>query len=310
MARRDLSVLIPARNEMFLAKTIDSVLANIEANTEVIAVCDGYWPDPPLLDHPRVVVIHHTESVGQRAATNEAAWLSQAKYIMKADAHCAFDKGFDVKLMRDCDYDWTVIPRMYNLHAFDWLCKSCQHRVYQGPKPENCEECKSPDIVMDVVWKPRIKRRTDFARFDNTMHFQYWQKYDKRPESVGDIADVMSFVGACWFMHRERYLELEGLDESHGSWGQVGTEISCKSWLSGGRLVVNKKTWFSHMFRTNGAGFSFPYHISGNAQERARRYSRDLWLKDRWPLARLPLKWLVDKFAPVPGWEEEGVQNA
>jgi len=44
---RDLSVVIPARKEMFLQRTIESVLSNIEADTEVIAVCDGYWPDPP-----------------------------------------------------------------------------------------------------------------------------------------------------------------------------------------------------------------------------------------------------------------------
>jgi len=42
-----------------------------------------------------------------------------------------------------------------------------------------------------------------------------------------------------------KVLELEGLDERHGFWGQFGTEISCKSWLSGGRQVVNKKTWFA-----------------------------------------------------------------
>ena len=37
----DLSILIPARNEMFLAKTIENILANIEGNTEVIAVLLG-----------------------------------------------------------------------------------------------------------------------------------------------------------------------------------------------------------------------------------------------------------------------------
>jgi glycosyltransferase involved in cell wall biosynthesis len=121
---KDVSVLIPARNEMFLRQTIEDVLAHMEADTEVIAVADGAWPDPPIVDHPRVILVHHSESIGQRAATNEAARISRAKYIMKLDAHCALDQGFDKKLMApyeagELDHNVTTIPRQYNLHAFD-----------------------------------------------------------------------------------------------------------------------------------------------------------------------------------------------
>ena len=120
---RDLSIVIPARNEMFLNNTINSILSKCEADTEVIAICDGSWAVEPIPQHERVTVVYHPESIGQRAATNEGARLSQAKYFMKCDAHCDFDKGFDRKLMEDCEYDWTVIPSMYNLHAFDWDVK-------------------------------------------------------------------------------------------------------------------------------------------------------------------------------------------
>ena len=301
---RDVSVLIPARNEIFLGKTVENILENIEADTEVIAILDGYLPDPPIPAHPRLRWVYHKEPIGQRAAVNEAARLSDAKFIMKLDAHSAVDKGFDVKLMADCDKDWTVIPRMYNLHAFDWECSRCGKRHYQcGPTVHQCPECKVENKIT-VVWEPRLHRRTDFARFDNTLHFQYWRKYEKRPEvkAEGDIADVMSSVGACFFMHRDRFMELEGLDEGHGFWGQFGTEISCKSWLSGGRQVVNKKTWFSHFFRVG--GLKFPYMLSGEAQEKAREYSRWLWFGNNWKKAKFPLKWLVDKFSPVPGWED------
>ena len=34
----DLSILIPARNEMFLGKTIENILENAEADTEIIAI--------------------------------------------------------------------------------------------------------------------------------------------------------------------------------------------------------------------------------------------------------------------------------
>jgi glycosyltransferase involved in cell wall biosynthesis len=302
----DLSVLIPARNEMFLKNTIDDILANMEGDTEIIAVCDGAWADPPIVQHPRVQLIYFPESVGQRAATNYAAKVSTAKYIMKCDAHCAFDKGFDVKLMADCEKDWTVIPRMYNLHAFDWRCKKCNHTWMQGPKLTSCEKCGNANLnnfERVILWKPKLKKRTDFARFDSDLHFQYWADYKNRPEAQGDIADVMCCVGACWFMHRERYWEIGGLDEKHGSWGQMGVEIACKSWLSGGRQVVNKKTWFSHLFRTQ-PGFGFPYDMSTTAQEYARQHSRDMWRNNKWPKAKYPLAWLLDKFAPIPDWHD------
>lgn len=308
---RDLSVIIPARQEMFLNKTVENILENIEADTEIIVICDGNWPMEPLQDHPRVTVVHHTEPIGQRAATNEGARISQAKYVMKADAHCAFGKGFDRILIEDCRPDWVMIPKMWNLHAFDWKCKSCGDTTYQGNVPEKCQVCGKPEFEMIVVWKPRGNKVTYSWMFDETMHFQYWRKHAKRPEAQGDLIETMSFIGACMFMDRDRYWFLEGCDEAHGSWGQFGTEWACKTWLSGGKLITTKKTWFAHMFRTGnfkGSGYgggSFPYQMSGKAQEYAKEYSRDLWLNNKWAKAIHPLSWLVDKFAPVPGWHDD-----
>jgi hypothetical protein len=307
----ELSVIIPAREEMFLAKTIENILENIEADTEVIAVCDGNWPDPPILNHPRVTIVFNPVSIGQRASTNLGARISQAKFLMKADAHCAFGKGFDRILIEDCRPDWTMIPMMWNLHAFNWKCNACGDTTYQGKKPGECGKCKKSDgFEMVVVWEPRGNKVTYSWRFDNNMQFQYWRKHHKREDvkSQGDLIETMSFIGACMLMHRDRFWELGGMDEAHGSWGQFGTEIACKSWLSGGKLITSKKTWFGHMFRTGnfkgafGGGSSFPYPIPGNAQERAKVYSRDLWLNDKWEGAVHPLRWLTDKFKPVPDW--------
>lgn len=300
----DVSVLIPARNEVFLARTIQSVLENARASVEVIAVLDGAWGCPPVPDDPRVTLLYHPVAIGQRAATNEAARVATGKYVMKLDAHCAVAEGFDVALMAACQPDWTVIPRMYNLHAFDWVCNECGTHTYQGPAPTLCQGCGATDgFEQVIVWQPRLNRRADFARFDRDLHFQYWRDYEKRPEAQGEIADVLCFVGACFFMERARYWHLGGLDEAHGSWGQMGVEMACKSWLSGGRLVVNKKTWFAHLFRTQ-PGFGFPYPLTNSDQEKARAYSRDMWLNDRWDGAVRPFAWLLEKFAPVPGWED------
>jgi len=304
MACRDLSILIPARNELFLQNTIDDILKNKRANTEIIVVLDGYWPYAPIKDNADITIIHHSGAIGQRAATNEAARLSTAKYIMKCDAHCAFEKGFDVKLIASMQPEWTTIPRMYNLHVFNWQCKSCGNETYQGPTPVKCEACNKADgFERKMIWSRRKKRMTDFCMFDKDLHFQYWSRYGERPEAQGPICDVMGALGACWLMCRERYWALGGLDEEHGSWGQMGTEISCKTWLSGGRQVVNKNTWFAHMFRTQGGDFGFPYKISNSDIAKSREHSRNLWINNTWGGAVLPLSWLVKKFAPVPTWE-------
>lgn len=299
----ELSILIPARNEMFLKRTVDDILQHKESDTEIIIVADGNWPDPQIEDHPDVHIIYHAESVGQRAATNEAAAMSRAKFIMKADAHCSFDQGFDRKMLENCEYTWTAIPRMFNLHAFNWLCKSCGGETYQGPTPVTCGKCQGKDFERKIIWQCRKGTKSDSMMFDKDLHFQYWREYSRRPEAKGPISDTMSLIGACWMMHRARYWELDGMDEEHGSWGQMGTEISCKTWLSGGRLIVNKNTWFAHMFRTQGGDFGFPYTISGRQVDHARAHSRNLWQGGTWPKAKYPLSWLIRRFAPVPTWE-------
>lgn len=315
----DLSVLITARNEEFLARTVEGVLNARRGNTEVIVVLDGKLANPPIKDHEDVTILYHAESVGQRAGINDACALSDAKFIMKLDAHCIVDEGFDVKLMADCEYNWTVVPTLYNLHAFDWKCNKCGNRWYQGPTPKHCysddqgrtinKNCDSKEFERVMVWKPRLHKRTWHMLFDKDLKFGYWGAFKDREEGQGNISDTMSLLGACFFMHRKYFLETGGSDEAHGSWGQQGTEVACKAWLSGGRLVVNKNTWYSHLFRTQGGDFGFPYPQSGNQVEKARRHSRKMWKNKNWPLAKHNLSWLIEKFWPIPGWNQKDLDK-
>lgn len=305
---RDLSVIIPARNEEWLSRTIEDVLANLRADTEIIVVLDGSWPDPPLVQHPRVNVVHLPDAIGQRAATNLGVRISTARYVMKLDAHCSVAEGFDTALIaaaQELGEDVTQVPAQKNLHIFDWVC-ACGWREYQGPRPAACGQCGNADLTREIVWKPRRGTTTTTWRFDADLHFQYFGEFEQRAEATGDLTETMCCLGACWFLSRNRYWQLGGLDEQHGSWGAMGVEVACKSWLSGGRLITNRRTWFAHLFRTR-ADFSFPYPISGADQDRARRYSRELWMRNVWPRQVLPLRWLVEKFAPVPGWSQEQI---
>jgi cephalosporin hydroxylase len=194
---------------------------------------------------------------------------------MKVDAHCAFDKGFDVKLVADAtDPSVTWVPRMYNLDV--------------------------------ETWKPKLHKVTDYMyiRKDDFRADYYTGSEYRRTHSNPKLTDdTMACMGPCWFMHKDRFFEQGGCDENHGSWGAMSVEVSMKAWLSGGSLKVNKKTWFAHAFRSHA-----PYHLSQKAVDIARNYSRDLWLNDKWDKATRKLQWVIDKFNP-PTWENKMPQT-
>ena len=316
-----LSVAIPGLNEEFMQDTVTNVLENSGPRTEIIAVLDGYWPPKGLKSHDRLRVIHNENPLGQRQATNQAARLSEAKFIMKLDAHCTVSKGFDEELMRSCKYDWTMIPRMYTLDAFHWKCEKCEREYQQGPVMTKCENCGGENITRKMVFDKKDHKRTDYMWINDELRMKYFDRPGLAPYgdprtlkdrcshkykewAKGDITDVMTCIGAGWFMHRDRYWELGGMDEEHGSWGQMAVELSMKAWLSGGRMVVNKKCWFAHLSRTQ-KGFGFPYAHKKGAIEKAREHSKEIWMGNKWPKAIHTYDWLIKKFSPLPGWKKE-----
>jgi hypothetical protein len=63
-----------------------------------------------------------------------------------------------------------------------------------------------------------------------------------------------------------------------------------------GRVMVNKKTWYAHLWKKE-RGYSLP---SGE-QSRGALWSCDFWINDRWHLKKYNFSRLIDKFNP-PGW--------
>jgi len=305
MSKPDLHIIIPARNEEFLNLTIQDILKNCRGNTEIIIGLDGEWPVEPISDHPKVHIIHHSESIGQRAICNEMVKYSRAKYICKVDAHCAFDEGFDVKLMADMQDDWTMVPVMRNLHVFNWICKKCGWVKYQGPTPEKCGQCGSNEVRKDIKWIAKTNPQSTSYCFDAEPHFQYFRDFKNRSEGKGDLTETMSLQGSCFMVTRAKFIDLDLCDETFGSWGSQGIEVAVKTWLSGGRVICSHKTWYGHMFRTQGGDFGFPYDLSGRQVERAKNHARDLFFNNKWPKQVRPLSWLIDKFWPVPGWSDD-----
>lgn len=297
-----LSILIPARNEEFLQRTIDDVFEHAEGDTEVVVGLDGSDEgldiEGYLQIHPMKVHFEHN-SIGQRAMTNKLAKIATGKYLMKLDAHCSMSQGFDVKMMEDMADNTVIVPAITNLHAYDWVCPQ-GHRHFQG-KYDKCSQCGSTDLKKDIKWQIIPKPiRSNFC-FDSNLHFQYAEK--DLPEL---LTETMSIQGSCFMANRDDYFRLNLCDEAFGSWGQQGVEVACKTWLSGGRVLCTKKAFYGHQFReTEG----FPYENKAEDIFAAQKFSKDLFLKNNWPLAKYNFAWLIEKFGYPQDWTPERLKE-
>jgi hypothetical protein len=94
---------------------------------------------------------------------------------------------------------------------------------------------------------------------------------------------------------------LGGFSEvGYGTFVQEAQEFGLKTWLSGGKMMVNKKTWYAHLHkgRTYGRGYS----ISKGEMIRGALYSADYWMNNRWEARKYDLDYLIERFWPVPSW--------
>jgi len=311
----DLSILIPSRNEMFLKNTIEDILKNIEADTEVIALLDGEWSDPPVPQNERVNVIYVNKAVGQRSAANLACKLSRAKYVMKVDAHCSFDKGFDRKMIEGFEQageeSVVMVPVMRNLWAFSWKCYHCGWKKYQGPTPEKCGSCgKSDKLKRKMMWVGKTNPQSTSYCFDSEPHFRYFENWKHREPYITDkktkkITETMSLQGSCFMSTRKTYWDLELCGEGLGNWGNQGIEVAGKAWLSGGKVLCNHNTWYAHMFRTQGGDFGFPWQKSERETQKTKNNVKELLWDKKFSKQIYPVSWLIKKFWPVPGWTQE-----
>ena len=279
-----LSVIIPSRNEIFLQKTIEDILAKATGNIEVLVVLDGYWPDPKPKNDQRVIIIHRGMAMGMRAAINGAAAIAKGKYLMKSDAHCMFAPGFDQVLADNHLADnWVQIPRRYSLDGQNWkIDKKRPYRDYHYlcyPKKGK----KHDDGMHGVEWPQRTIDRSD-------------PKYD--------IDDTMGMQGSCWFMTKKHFDNfLHGLNEKDfGNIAQEGEEICNKTWLGGGRVVVNKKTWYAHLHK--GRQYGRMYHLDDKREVSGHNWAADYWMNNHWEGRIHDIDWLVEKFWPVPTWPD------
>lgn len=92
-------------------------------------------------------------------------------------------------------------------------------------------------------------------------------------------------------------------EEGYGSFCQEPQEIGNKTWLSGGRIVVNKKTWYAHLHK--GTKFGRGYFQNVNDLYAGHTWGAHRWMRNEEPGMTYKFEWLVDKFWPVPTWPDD-----
>lgn len=247
-----LSVITPVYKEIYLQKTIDSLLCNSELgdDLEIIAVYDGCWVAPPIKDDPRVRIVHLGMNRGMREAINAGVSVARGEYIMRTDSHCMYGKGYDRILTETCEQNWIVTPVRYFLDPIKW---------------------ERMDLAPYVYEKLMI---ADNKKFEG----RRWGERERERKDVM-IDETMAMQGSMWVMKRTWWDSVIGKlqVEGYGPLIQDSHEMVFKTWKAGGKLMVNKHTWYAHKH------VSFPRtHNNGTVENPANndagyKYALDTW---------------------------------
>ncbi len=263
-----LSVIIPSRNDPYLAQTIQEMLNKARGEVEVIAIVDGPTEHPlPQFDW-RVRLIEFREALGMRNGINRGAAVANGKYLMKIDSHCAISHGYDTLLADACADNELLIARRNELNA-NWTITDttpCDYWYMSSPWTSG------QGYMRDCRWVSRGNERRDLL-----------------------IDDTMTISGSMWFMAKVHFERIGPMDDkTFGPWSGEPQELSCKTWLSGGRVRVHKGVTYAHMRGQRG------YHIAWKYALRGLRRVTEYWANDEWKPALHPFGWLVDRFWPLP----------
>lgn len=282
------SVIIPAINETYeiapgvtvLKKTVEDILAKASGDIEVVVGFDGP-PYQPLPIDDRLKVIHHRERIGLKPNINAMAQVATGKYLLKTDAHCMFDIGFDVKLQEDMQDNWLVTPRFYVLDAEHWRWQD--GRFY------------------DYFYLQYPFYKTGFLKFKAGGH---WPQRTQEKIFI-PLDETPQFHGSAWFIDRDFFLnQIGGMPTYHPfSHAQEPPELGLRIWLGpwNGKVMVNKKTWYAHMHKgKRPVGWT----MSTQQMNDTYNYSATYWMGNQWKERVHDIDWFIDKFMPMPTWPE------
>lgn len=240
-----LSVVIPNYKDKHLGKTIESLLINSRGDIEIIPVFDGCEIEG-IPEDPRVKPVYQ-ENQGMRESINNAVRHAKGEYLMRTDAHCVFGVGYDLLLTEDMEDNWIVNPRRFKLDPIKWQVMAGEPIDYEKLLIE-----KTHHKFHGIEWSSRSKKRKGVL-----------------------IDEDMAMQGSCWAMPHAWWDKVIGelSSEGYGTHYQDSIEMIFKTWQAGGKLMVNKKTWFAHKHRDFPRSHSYPSKLSRQSWD----YAMEVW---------------------------------
>lgn len=289
-----LSVIIPARYELYLQQTLTDLLAKATGDIEIIVILDGYWPQQVIIDDPRQIILHRSRR-GMRASINSAISIAKGKFIMKVDAHCMFSPGYDEVLKNNCEDNWVVIPRRYSLDVDNWCVKT-------GKSFVDYEYLSYPYGPSRYIHGEK-----------HGLHARIWT--DRTQKRIDKLIDEnMTFQGSCWFTTKEHFIKRIGLlqEEGYGTFIGEPQEIGLKTWLGEGKVMTNKIAWYAHLWKGKVYRqkfqelLGFPYTRIGLSElKTGNKFSTQYWMSNQWEKRKHDIAWLIERFWQVPSWSED-----
>jgi len=228
-----------------------------------VVVLDGYDPKKPIVTDSQVRVVRHAKNLGMREAINTGVQASRYPHIMRLDEHCMVGPGFDRLLLEHIEDNWVVTTRRYFLDPVRW--------EVMGDKFIDYEK-------LLIITKP--SGRMKFSAVE------WWGRSRERRDIL--IDEDMAFQGSAWCMSRKWWDSvIVRLDsEGYGTLYQDTTEMLFKTWAAGGKLMLNKKTFYAHKHRS----FNRTHDYPGELADASFRFALE---KHGEEYERVRAKWMI-----------------
>jgi GT2 family glycosyltransferase len=217
------SIVIASRGEgADLLGTVQSIqLSFLPDSAEIVIVENGMGDNASeYLSMAPCIVLRTETPLGVDLARATGAEIAVGKNLVFMDGHMRVSPGF--------------------VH-------SVERALAEAPDAVVCSACRA--------WGPRPEFTIYGCGFEyKAGHFDHAFKLD---ESATDLAEIFKPIGACYAMTRETYQHIGGFTRLFRVWGVSEDDLSVRAWLSGRRVMCDRRIITHHRHRSR-----FPYPVS------------------------------------------------
>jgi len=250
MIKDMVTVIIPARQEPYLDRTIASLYDNASGDIEVIVVLEGEM----VAVDPRSKIIYHPIPLGRRVGMNEAAKIANGEYLFHIDAHCSMPDAWDEKHKEVCIGNILVVSVISSMD--------------------------------EKTWEKKPGHNYTFVSIDRNMKEHWWGAH-KPLADCETVEETMALTGCGWMIQKDYYWAVGGCDESLGQLCHLGPEWALKVWChpdNPGRLILRTDVFCGHVFGSKKIQSYSPQHISDHefAERMRAQYGDKIeWLRQK-----------------------------